>query len=206
MWYIYRWGKYFCTEWWLWTVCILLNIMLSQYGQYLQEAKVKIRIRTILDETNLHVYLSVLCAHSQYLPAQSNVNLLDLLLGISTSNQGCHFLRRILKGHLKNVTDSVSFVSSGRALQSSEPMSAKTQSPLFLNQDLPNTSKIPAWASEFELRLTGDQQFSTMALSQAVMYFKGPEIHFFPFFPHSASNFEWCGPSSLPKLQLFCSF
>lgn len=83
----------------------------------------------------------------------------------------------------KNVTDSVSFITSGGALQSSEPMSAKTQSPLFLNQDLPNTSKIPAWASEFELRLTGDQQFSTMALSQAVMYFKGPEIHFFPFFP-----------------------
>lgn len=214
MWYIYRWCKYFCTEWWLWTVCIFLNIMLSQYGQYLQEAKVKIRIRTILDETKkklddyhcvLHVYLSVLCAHSQYLPAQSNVNLLDLLLGISTSNQGCHFLRWILKGHLKNVTDSVSFISSGGALQSSEPMRAKTQSPLFLNQDLPNTSKIPAWASEFELRLTGDQQFSTMALSQAVMYFKDPEIHFFPFFPpHSASNFEWCGPSSLPKLQLFC--
>lgn len=86
--------------------------MLSQYGQYLQEAKakVKIRIRTILDETKkkleddhcvLHVYLTVLCAHSQYLPAQSNVNLLDLLLGISTSNQGCHFLRWILKGHLK---------------------------------------------------------------------------------------------------------
>lgn len=109
---IYTDGKYFCTEWWLWTVCILLNIMLSQYGQYLQEAKakVKIRIRTILDETKkkleddhcvLHVYLSVLCAHSQYLPAQSNVNLLDLLLGISTSNQGCHFLRWILKGHLK---------------------------------------------------------------------------------------------------------
>lgn len=81
----------------------------------------------------------------------------------------------------KNVTNSVSFISSDRALQSSEPMSAKTQSPLFLNQDLPNTSKIPAWASEFELGLTGDQQFSAMALSQAVMYFKGPEIHFSSF-------------------------
>lgn len=90
MWYTYRWCKYFCTEWWLWTVCILLNIVLSQYGQYLQEAKVKIRIRTILDETKkkldddhcvLHVYLSVLCAHSQYLPAQSNVKFIRFAFG-----------------------------------------------------------------------------------------------------------------------------
>lgn len=185
--------------------------MLSQYGRYLQEAKVKIRIRTILDETKkklddyhrvLHVYLSVLCAHSQYLPAQSNVNLLDLLLGISTSNQGCHFLRWILKGHLKMLP----------ILWASYPLTGRcrAQSPW-----VQKPSHLYSWTRIYQILRRSQREHLSLnsgsrgTSNSALWLWARPWCTLKvlkSIFPHSASNFEWCGPSSLPKLQLFCSF
>lgn len=135
-------------------------------------------------------------ALSQCLSARSNINVLHLLLGISTSSQGCHFLRWILKGHLRNV---VSFGSCSRELQSSEPTGAAAQPPFLLNQDLANSQNIPAWAAESELRCAGDQRFSAVAPSQAAVHFKGPEIPSSP----SASNFQRWALHPAKMLQSF---